>query len=84
MAGYFLVACETRTDEERLHVLCIFDQVNKIWNIENLRIIRTILETIWKQRDLQDIPDTSRRSNGGFAPRAAAEFLGSCDATAIE
>lgn len=80
----FIVARSARTDNERLPILCIFDQMDKVWSIGNLRIIRTILEAIWKQRNLQEIPDTLRRSNGGFGPRAASEFLGLCDATAIE
>lgn len=54
----FIVACEARTDEERIYILEILDQMDKVRNIGNVRVMRSILETIWKQRDLQENSDT--------------------------
>lgn len=54
----FVVACEARTDEERIYILETLDQMDKVRNVGNVRVMRTILETIWKQRDLQENSDT--------------------------
>ncbi|KAK2596550.1 hypothetical protein N8I77_013436 [Diaporthe amygdali] len=50
----FIVACEARTDEERIYILEILDQMDKVRNVGNVRVMRTILETIWKQQDLRE------------------------------
>ncbi|KAH8788030.1 fungal-specific transcription factor domain-containing protein [Diaporthe sp. PMI_573] len=54
----FIVACEARSDEERIYILETLDRMDKVRNVGNVRIMRTILETIWKQRDLQENTDT--------------------------
>lgn len=54
----FIVACEARTDEERISILETLDQMDKVRNVGNVRVMRALLETIWKQRDLQDNSDT--------------------------
>jgi hypothetical protein len=54
----FIIACEARTDEERIYILEILDQMDKVRNVGNVRVMGTILETIWKQRDLQENSDT--------------------------
>lgn len=54
----FIVACEARTDKERIHILETLDQMDKVRNVGNVRVMRALLETIWKQRDLQDNSDT--------------------------
>ncbi|KAJ0108792.1 uncharacterized protein J7T55_011283 [Diaporthe amygdali] len=50
----FIVACEARTDEGRIYILEILDQMDKVRNVGNVRVMRTILETIWKQQDLRE------------------------------
>lgn len=54
----FVVACEARTDEERIYILGTLDKMNEVRNVGNVRVMRTILETIWRQRDLQETSDT--------------------------
>lgn len=54
----FIIACEARTDQERLYILETLDRMDKVRNVGNVRVMRTILETIWKQRDLQETSDT--------------------------
>lgn len=54
----FVFACEARTDEERTYILETLDRMDKVRNVGNVRVMRTILETIWKQRDLQESSDT--------------------------
>lgn len=54
----FVVACEARTDEERIYILETLDRMDKLRNVGNVRVMRTILETIWRQRDLQENSDT--------------------------
>lgn len=54
----FVVACEARTDEERICIIETLDQMDKVRNVGNVRVMRAILETIWKQRDLQENSDT--------------------------
>ncbi|KAK7736027.1 hypothetical protein SLS63_003547 [Diaporthe eres] len=45
-------------DEERIYILETLDGMDKVRNLGNFRVVRTILETIWKPQDLQDTSDT--------------------------
>lgn len=48
----FLVACESRDDEQRIQILQILDRMDSLRSIGNVHVMRKIIETVWKQRDL--------------------------------
>ena len=50
----FITACEARTDEERVQILEVLERMDEVRNIGNVRVMRSIIETIWKQQDLRD------------------------------
>ena len=49
----FVIACETETDEQRIEILQILDQMDDERNIGNLLVLRNIIESFWKRKDLQ-------------------------------
>lgn len=49
----FVVACESRTDEQRIVVLRALDQMDAGRKIGNVYVLRSLIENYWKQRDLQ-------------------------------
>ncbi|KAK7755945.1 hypothetical protein SLS62_001887 [Diatrype stigma] len=49
----FVIACETETDEQRIEILQILDRMDDTRNIGNILVLRTIIETFWKRKDLQ-------------------------------
>lgn len=49
----FVVACETETDEQRIEILQILDRMDDTRNIGNILVLRNIIETFWKRKDLQ-------------------------------
>lgn len=53
----FVVACESRTDEQRIIVLQALDQMDADRKIGNVFVLRGLIENYWKQRDLQDDGD---------------------------
>jgi hypothetical protein len=68
----FIVACEARSDEERIYILETLDRMDKVRNVGNVRIMRTILETIWKQRDLQENTDTIEKKQWWLCAESGA------------
>jgi hypothetical protein len=50
----FVVACEVVIDEQRIEVLDAIDKMQKGRRIGNVEIMRGIIETLWKRRDLSD------------------------------
>jgi len=50
----FVVACEAIVDEQRNEVLDAIDRMQKERRIGNVEIMRDIVETLWKRRDLSD------------------------------
>lgn len=49
----FVVACESRTDEQRIVILQTLDQMDTDRKIGNVYVLRNLIENYWKQRDLQ-------------------------------
>ncbi|KAH7140025.1 fungal-specific transcription factor domain-containing protein [Dactylonectria estremocensis] len=49
----FVVACESRTEDQRLAVLTMLDEMQRRRSIGNIRVMRNVIETIWKQCDLR-------------------------------
>lgn len=49
----FVIACETETDEQRIEILQILDKMDDKRNIGNLLVLRNIIESYWKRKDLQ-------------------------------
>lgn len=48
----FLVACESQNDEQRMQILGILDRMDSVRSVGNVHVMRGIIETVWKQRDL--------------------------------
>ncbi|KAI1332815.1 fungal-specific transcription factor domain-containing protein [Xylariaceae sp. FL0255] len=57
----FIIACETETDEQRISVLKTLDLMDDKRHIGNVFVLRQIIESFWKQQDLQ--ADTRRMAN---------------------
>lgn len=55
----FIIACEARTEEERAHIFDVLERMDEVRNVGNVRVMRSIIETIWKQQDLWDSSDKS-------------------------
>lgn len=49
----FVVACESRADEQRIIVLRTLDRMDEDRKIGNVYVLRGLIENYWKQRDLQ-------------------------------
>lgn len=49
----FVVACESRTDEQRIIILRTLDRMDADRKIGNVYVLRNLIENYWKQRDLQ-------------------------------
>lgn len=49
----FVVACESRTDEQRIIILRTLDRMIQDRKIGNVFVLRDLIENYWKQRDLQ-------------------------------
>ncbi|KAI1439296.1 fungal-specific transcription factor domain-containing protein [Xylaria sp. CBS 124048] len=56
----FVVACETETDEQRISILRTLDRMDEERHIGNVFVLRHIIESFWKQQDLQ--ADSGRSS----------------------
>lgn len=50
----FITACEARTEEERIYILEVLDQMDEVRNIGNVCVMRSIIEAVWKQQDLRE------------------------------
>ncbi|KAI1159024.1 fungal-specific transcription factor domain-containing protein [Nemania serpens] len=49
----FVIACETETDDQRISILRTLDRMDEERHIGNVFVLRHIIETFWKQQDLQ-------------------------------
>ncbi|KAJ2979445.1 hypothetical protein NUW58_g7196 [Xylaria curta] len=49
----FVIACETETDDQRIKILNILDRMDVERHIGNVFVLRHIIESFWKQQDLQ-------------------------------
>ncbi|KAJ8126763.1 hypothetical protein O1611_g6876 [Lasiodiplodia mahajangana] len=49
----FVIACETETDDQRIHILRTLDCMDEERHIGNVFVLRHIIESFWKQQDLQ-------------------------------
>ncbi|CRK34985.1 hypothetical protein BN1708_006608, partial [Verticillium longisporum] len=50
----FITACEARTEHERVQILRVLERMDEIRNVGNVRVMRSLIESIWKQQDLRD------------------------------
>ncbi len=57
----FVVACEVRSDEQRLQILRTYKEMEVARRIDNIMVTRTIVEALWKQQDLA-LDENSRAS----------------------
>ncbi|KAI1850704.1 hypothetical protein JX266_003986 [Neoarthrinium moseri] len=57
----FVIACESETDEQRIEVLQMLDMMVSERSIGNIYVLRDIIESFWKQQDLQ--ADNGRASS---------------------
>lgn len=57
----FVIACETENDQQRILVLQTLDRMDNERHIGNVFVLRDIIESYWKQQDLQ--ADNGRTSN---------------------
>ncbi|KAK7454747.1 hypothetical protein CaCOL14_005815 [Colletotrichum acutatum] len=55
----FIFACETRLEEQRIYILDILDRMDKIRNVGNVRVMRSVIENVWIQQDLREPVDTT-------------------------
>ncbi|KAI1284175.1 fungal-specific transcription factor domain-containing protein [Xylaria sp. FL0933] len=49
----FVIACETETDKQRIQILRTLDRMDEERRIGNVFVLRHIIESFWKQQDLQ-------------------------------
>lgn len=54
----FVIACETQSDDQRITILRTLDLMDEHRHIGNVFVLRHIIESFWKQQDLQ--PDSAR------------------------
>ncbi|KAI1823435.1 fungal-specific transcription factor domain-containing protein [Xylaria intraflava] len=57
----FVIACETENDDQRISILQALDLMDQERHIGNVFVLRHIIESFWKQQDLQ--ADSGRASN---------------------
>ncbi len=57
----FVVACEVRTDEQRLQILQTLKKMEVHRRIGNIGVTRVIVEALWKQHDLA--PDDAAKAS---------------------
>ncbi|ROW07452.1 hypothetical protein VMCG_03923 [Cytospora schulzeri] len=49
----FVVACESKSDEQRIVILRALDRMDEDRKIGNVFVLRNLIENYWKQQDLQ-------------------------------
>ncbi|KAI0390437.1 fungal-specific transcription factor domain-containing protein [Xylariaceae sp. FL0594] len=49
----FVIACESENDEQRITILRTLDRMDEERHIGNVFVLRHIIESFWKQQDLQ-------------------------------
>lgn len=47
----FIIACESRSEEQRITILRILDQMDHVRSVGNVIVMRRIIEMFWKQND---------------------------------
>lgn len=57
----FVIACEAETDNQRIEILRTLDSMERERYIGNIFVLRTIIESFWKQQDLH--ADSGRPPN---------------------
>ncbi|ESZ98284.1 hypothetical protein SBOR_1277 [Sclerotinia borealis F-4128] len=57
----FITACEVVSDEQRIQILDVLEDMQSERRIGNLEIVRGIIETVWKQMDLAEGNGVSKR-----------------------
>ncbi|KAI5858217.1 fungal-specific transcription factor domain-containing protein [Durotheca rogersii] len=57
----FVIACETESDHQRIMILQTLDRMDDTRHIGNVFVLRGIIESFWKQQDLQ--ADSGRNTN---------------------
>ncbi|ORY68814.1 fungal-specific transcription factor domain-containing protein [Pseudomassariella vexata] len=57
----FIIACETESDAQRIVILQTLDRMDEERHIGNVFVLRNIIESFWKQQDLQ--VDSGRACN---------------------
>ncbi|KAF7899967.1 hypothetical protein EAF00_004303 [Botryotinia globosa] len=57
----FIAACEVVSDEQRIQILDVLEDMQSERRIRNLEIVRGIIETVWKQMDLAEGNGASKR-----------------------
>lgn len=50
----FVIACESESDEHRIQILQALEKMDNVRKIGNVHVMRTIIEGIWKQKDLRN------------------------------
>ncbi len=56
----FIFACEARTEEQRIHIWEVLECMDSARNVGNVRVMRTIIQTIWKQQDIREPVNLTR------------------------
>lgn len=49
----YVIACESRLEEQRMTMLRILQDMERTRNVGNIEVMRKLVEFIWKQNDLQ-------------------------------
>ncbi|KAH6962350.1 fungal-specific transcription factor domain-containing protein [Ilyonectria sp. MPI-CAGE-AT-0026] len=49
----FIIACESRSEEQQITILEILDQMDHVRSVGNVTVMRRIIEMFWKQNDLR-------------------------------
>ncbi|KAH6884386.1 fungal-specific transcription factor domain-containing protein [Thelonectria olida] len=59
----FILACESQSEQQRIAILGVLDQMDDVRSIGNILVMRNIIEKLWKQRDLRSGADCSPQLN---------------------
>jgi hypothetical protein len=62
----FIIACESETDKQRMEILHTLDRMDRVRKIGNINTMRNIIETFWKNRDLNFDPNASATHRGDW------------------
>ncbi|KAF5679896.1 hypothetical protein FDENT_8610 [Fusarium denticulatum] len=56
----FIMACEV-DEQDRVSILHTLDRMDSVRSIGNIKVLRDVIESIWKQQDLQNIGKAGQR-----------------------
>lgn len=56
----FVIACESESDEHRIQILQALEKMDNVRKIGNVHVMRTIIEGIWKQKDLRNTESSTQ------------------------